>query len=102
MLDALLSLPDSPLVGFVVAVVVIVVAFIVNVLLWKQIGKNASENNVDIKYFVLNPSEHIFFLLLEAEDYLNIEKTIGQCKKTGDLTITPVIDVIHTPLNPFS
>ena len=39
MLDALLSLPDSPLVGFVVAVVVIVVAFIVNVLLWKQIGK---------------------------------------------------------------
>ena len=72
------------------------------VALWKQIGKNASENNVDIKYFVLNPSEHIFFLLLEAEDYLNIEKTIGQCKKSGNLTITPVIDVIHTPLNPFS
>tara|TARA_B100000029_G_scaffold512006_1_gene607506 strand:- start:9431 stop:9658 length:228 start_codon:yes stop_codon:yes gene_type:complete len=72
------------------------------VALWKQIGKNAEENNVDIKYFVLNPSLHTFFLLLEAEDYLDIEKTIGQCKKTGHLSITPVVDVVHTPLNPFS
>ena len=60
--------------------------------LWKQVGTNAKENNVDIKFFKVNPSEHIFFLLLEAEDYSNIEKTIGQCKKTGDFTITPVID----------
>ena len=72
------------------------------VALWKQIGKNAEENNVDIKLFVLNPSEHIFFILLEAEDYLNVEKTIGQCKKTGKITVTPVVDVVHTPLNPFS
>ena len=62
--------------------------------LWKQVGTNAQENNVEIKFFKVNPSEHVFFLLLEAEDYSNIEKTIGQCKKTGDFTITPVID--HT------
>ena len=60
--------------------------------LWKQIGPNAKENDVDIKFFKVNPSEHVFFLLLESEDYSNIEKTIGQCKKTGDFTITPVID----------
>tara|TARA_B100001013_G_C24255039_1_gene302597 strand:+ start:100 stop:210 length:111 start_codon:yes stop_codon:yes gene_type:complete len=30
--------------------------------------------------------------LLEAEDYSDVEKTIGQCKKTGDFAITPVID----------
>ena len=60
--------------------------------LWKQVGTNAKENNVDIKFFKVNPSEHIFFILLESDDYSNIEKTIGQCKKTADFTITPVID----------
>ena len=60
--------------------------------LWKQIGTNAKENNVDIKFFKINPSEHVFFLLLEAEDYSDIEKTIGQCKKTGDFTVTPVME----------
>ena len=60
--------------------------------LWKQVGTNAKENNVDIKFFKVNPSEHVFFILLESDDYANIEKTIGQCKKTGDFTITPVID----------
>ena len=60
--------------------------------LWKQIGTNAKENNVDINFFKVNSSEHVLFLLLEAEDYSKIEKTIGQCKKTGDFTVTPVID----------
>ena len=60
--------------------------------LWKQLGTNAKENNVDIKFFEVNPSEHIFFMLFEAEDYSNVERTIGQCKKTGNFTVTPVID----------
>ena len=62
--------------------------------LWKQVGLNAKENGVEIKYFKINPSEHVFFILLEAEDYSNVEKTIGQCKKTGDFHVTPVIDQI--------
>ena len=53
--------------------------------LWKQIGTNAEENNVDIKFFKVNPSEHVFFPFLEAGDYLNVEKTIGQCKKNRRL-----------------
>ena len=40
----------------------------------------------------MNPTEHKIFMLLEAKDYLDIEKTIGQCKKTGVFSITPVID----------
>jgi len=60
--------------------------------LWKQIENNAQNNNVEIKFFKVNPTEHIFFILLETDDYSNIEKTIGQCKKTADFTITPVID----------
>ena len=62
--------------------------------LWKQVGANAKENNVDIKFFKINPSEHIFFILVEAEDYSDVEKTIGQCKKTGEFTITPVVEQI--------
>jgi len=62
--------------------------------LWQQIGKKAKENNVDIKFFKMNPSEHVSFILLEATDYADVEKTIGQCKKTGEFTITPVIDQI--------
>ena len=62
--------------------------------LWKQVGTNAKENNVDIKFFKINPSEHIFFILVEAEDYSDVEKTIGQCKKTGAFTITPVVEQI--------
>jgi len=50
------------------------------------------KNNVDIKFFKICPSEHIFFLLVEAEYYSDIEKTIGQCKKTGDFTVTPVME----------
>ena len=60
--------------------------------LWEQIGTNAEENNVDIKFFKTCPSEHIFFLLVEADDYSNVEKTIGQCKKTGDFTVKPVME----------
>ncbi len=60
--------------------------------LWKQVRKNAEENNVDIRFFKVNPSEHIFFMLLTAEHYADVEKTIGQCKKTGDFQITPVIE----------
>ena len=45
--------------------------------LWKQVKANAEENKVDIKFFKVNPSEHIFFILLEAEDYSDVEKTIG-------------------------
>jgi len=60
--------------------------------LWKQIENNAQNNNVEIKFFKVNPTEHIFFILLETDDYSNIEKTIGQCKKTGVFSITPVID----------
>jgi len=37
--------------------------------LWKQLGTNAKENNVDRKFFEVNPSEHIFFLSVEAKDY---------------------------------
>lgn len=62
--------------------------------LWKQVGEKAKENNVDIKFFKVNPSEHVFFLLLEAEDYSNVEKTMGQCKKTGEFVVTPVMN--HT------
>ena len=62
--------------------------------LWREVGKNAEENNVEIKFFKVNPTEHTFFLLLDAKDYSDIEKTIGKCKKTGDFTITPVTD--HT------
>ena len=60
--------------------------------LWRQVKVNAIENNVDIKYFKANPTEHIFFILLETSDYSNNEKTIGQCKKTGEFTITPVME----------
>ncbi len=60
--------------------------------LWAQIKTNAEENNVKIQYFKVNPSEHIFFMLFESEDYSNVERTIGQCKKTGNFTVTPVID----------
>ena len=60
--------------------------------LWKQIEPNASDNNVKIEFFKMNPTEHKIFMLLEAKDYLDIEKTIGQCKKTGVFSITPVID----------
>jgi len=62
--------------------------------LWKQVGTNAKEHNVDIKYFKINPTEHTFFILVEAEDYADVEKTIGQCKKTGEFTITPVVEQI--------
>ena len=60
--------------------------------LWRQIGPNAEANNVDIKYFKVNPSEHIFFILLEAADYSDVEKTLGQCKKTGEFVVTPVME----------
>ena len=60
--------------------------------LWEQIGTNAEENNVDIKFFKICPSEHIFFILVEAGNYSDIEKPIGQCKKTGDFTVTPVME----------
>ena len=62
--------------------------------LWQQIGRKAKENNVDIKFFKMNPTEHVSFILLEANNYADVEKTIGQCKKTGEFTITPVIDQI--------
>ena len=38
--------------------------------------------------------DEVFFLLLEAEDYSNVEKTMGQCKKTGEFVVTPVMN--HT------
>ena len=60
--------------------------------LWKQVRVNAKENNVEIKFFKANPTQHTFFILLEAEDYSDIEKTIGQCKKTGEFQITPVTE----------
>ena len=59
---------------------------------WKQVRANAQANNVDIRFFKINPTQHTIFLLLEAEDYSDIEKTIGQCKKTGDFEVTPVIE----------
>ena len=62
--------------------------------LWKQVGTDAKENGVDIKFFKISPSQHTFFILMEAEDYSNIEKAIGPCKKTGDLQITPVVEQI--------
>ena len=60
--------------------------------LWTMVGENAKNNNVDIKFFKVNPSEHVFFILLEAENYSDVEKVIGQCKKTGDFIVTPVMD----------
>ena len=60
--------------------------------LWKQIPSLANENNVSKKFFKVNPTEHTFFILMEAEDYSHIENTIGQCKKLGDFNITPVIE----------
>tara|TARA_B100001750_G_C15177068_1_gene432183 strand:- start:237 stop:437 length:201 start_codon:yes stop_codon:yes gene_type:complete len=60
--------------------------------LWREVGKNAKENNVEIKFFKVNPSEHTFFLLLEADEYSDVESTIGRCKKTGDFRITPVTE----------
>ncbi|MBU93476.1 MAG: hypothetical protein CL723_02660 [Chloroflexi bacterium] len=65
--------------------------------LWKQIENNAQNNNVEIKFFKVNPTEHIFFILLETDDYSNIEKTIGQCKKTGDFRVTPVMEQTFNP-----
>ena len=38
--------------------------------------------------------KEIFFILLEATDYSDVEKAIGQCKKTADFTITPVVEQI--------
>lgn len=29
--------------------------------LWREVGKNAEENNVEIKFFKVNPTEHTFF-----------------------------------------
>ena len=29
--------------------------------LWREVGKNAKENNVEIKFFKVNPTEHTFF-----------------------------------------
>ena len=40
--------------------------------------------NFNINFFKVNPSEHVFFVLLEAEITKNIEKT-------GCFTVTPVI-----------
>ena len=60
--------------------------------LWRQVKVNAEENNVEIKFFKMNPSQHVSFMLLEAPDYESLEKTIGQCKKTGQFTITPVVE----------
>ncbi|MBJ28370.1 MAG: hypothetical protein CL776_06260 [Chloroflexi bacterium] len=60
--------------------------------LWKQVRGNAKENNVTIESWVVNPTEHIFFIVLEGADYSDIEKTIGDCKKTGEFQITPVIE----------
>ena len=40
--------------------------------------------NFNINFFKVNPSEHVFFVLLEAEITKNIEKT-------GYFTVTPVI-----------
>ena len=65
--------------------------------LWKQIENNAQNNNVEINFFKVNPTEHIFFILLETDDYSNIEKTIGQCKKTGDFRVTPVMEQTFNP-----
>ncbi len=40
--------------------------------------------NFNINFFKVNPSEHVFFVLLEAEITKNVEKT-------GHFTVTPVI-----------
>ena len=58
--------------------------------LWREVVERAPENNVNVHYFTLRPSQHVFFLLLEAPDYGSIEKVIGQCRQLGPLTITPV------------
>ena len=60
--------------------------------LWKKIPSLAKENGVSINFFKVNPTEHTFFFLADAEDYSQIEKTIGQCKKLGDFSITPVME----------
>ena len=58
--------------------------------LWRQVETLAPENDVIVRYFTLSPSQHVFFLLLEAPDYTSIEKVIGHCRQLGPLTITPV------------
>ena len=63
----------------------------------REAKKLAEEQNVEIKFFKVNPTEHIFFILLETDDYSNIEKTIGQCKKTGDFRVTPVMEQTFNP-----
>ena len=42
--------------------------------LWRQVKVNAEENNVEIKFFKMNPSQHVSFMLLEAPDYESLEK----------------------------
>ncbi len=59
---------------------------------WAKIYDKSKENNVKVHYFFANPTEHKMFLLLEAIDYIDVEKTIGQTKKLGSISITPVID----------
>jgi len=57
-----------------------------------KIYDNSKENNVKLHFFVANPTEHKMYLLLETDEYINIEKTIGHTKKLGSISITPVVD----------
>ena len=37
--------------------------------LWKQIPSLAKENNVSIKFFKVNPTEHTFFLFVRVVEH---------------------------------
>ena len=49
--------------------------------LWRQVKVNTEENNVEIKFFKMNPSQHVSFMLLDAPDYESLEKRSANAKK---------------------
>ena len=50
----------------------------------------AKENGVTVHHFLLNPSAHRFFFVVEAPDYESLEETFGRCKTLGEMEMTPV------------
>ena len=65
--------------------------------LWEDVSYLAQNNEVTVREFIVNPSEHNFFLVLEAPDYASVERTVGQTKTLGDMRIVPVINWTDLP-----
>jgi len=58
--------------------------------LWDEAMDAAKENGVTVHHFLLNPSAHRFFYVVETPDYESLEETFRRCKTLGEMEMTPV------------